>query len=211
MNYNRVTVLFSICLTIFTICFAVVLTVNFRWLYYFDISYLNIEGLTSYSYEVIKNNYDILIDYQSIFYQGDLVFNDFVMSTNGQIHFAEVKNIFVMMQALLAITGVGLFPMFYLSYKNRNFMFLKLTNIILISIFLIAGISMTMGFNRLFILFHQVVFSNDYWIFNPIYDPIITILPEQFFMHSFLLILFIICGLMISYYLLFRKTKKLIT
>ena len=50
-----------------------------------------------YGYE-IKENYQILIHYQSIFYQGKLVFKDFIMSKGGRIHFEEVKRIFEIIQ-----------------------------------------------------------------------------------------------------------------
>ena len=41
-----------------------------------------------------KHNYNILIDYQSIFYRGNLLLPDFIMSETGRIHFVEVKRIF---------------------------------------------------------------------------------------------------------------------
>ena len=34
-----------------------------------------------------------------------------------------------------------------------------------------------------FIGFHHVMFSNDYWLFDPLRDPVILLLPEQFFFH----------------------------
>lgn len=51
------------------ISFAIVFTVFFKQLYYFDIDYLNIDITSGMPIKVIKENYDILINYQSIFYQ----------------------------------------------------------------------------------------------------------------------------------------------
>ena len=47
---------------------------------------------------------------------------------------------------------------------------------------------MAIDFQRMFLLFHRVFFSNDYWIFDPDADEIINILPEQFFMHCALIV-----------------------
>jgi integral membrane protein (TIGR01906 family) len=45
------------------------------------------------------------------------------------------------------------------------------------------------NFSRAFVVFHEIAFSNDYWIFDPRIDPVIRILPEWFFMYAAFLIL----------------------
>ena len=45
---------------------AIVFTLHFRPLYYFDIDHLDIPATSGYSEEVIRRNYDELIDYNSI-------------------------------------------------------------------------------------------------------------------------------------------------
>ena len=94
MSYSKKDILTSISLMFFIISFAIVFTVFFKPLYYSDIYRLSIDVSSGYSIAVIKENYDILISYQSIFYQGPLVLKDFVMSEGGRIHFEEVKIIF---------------------------------------------------------------------------------------------------------------------
>ena len=69
MTYNKKDIILSIVLMIFIISFAIVFTVFFKQLYYFDINYLNIDKISGLPVETIKDNYDILINYQSIFYQ----------------------------------------------------------------------------------------------------------------------------------------------
>ena len=86
--------------------FAVVFTVFFKPLYYFDIDFLNLSESTGLSADVIRHNYDVLIQYQSLFYQGDLNLPNFVMSTSGRIHFEEVKRIFEAIQMICAISGI---------------------------------------------------------------------------------------------------------
>ena len=57
----------SLILVLFIISFAVVFTLNFRPLYYLDMGLLNISQTSGYSDEEIRANYDVLIDYNSIF------------------------------------------------------------------------------------------------------------------------------------------------
>ena len=71
-------IVLALFLTVFIICLAVIITVFFKQLYYFDIDYLKIAESTGLSREVIQKNYDVLIQYQSIFYQGSLNLPDFV-------------------------------------------------------------------------------------------------------------------------------------
>ena len=59
---------------------AIVFTLHFRPLYYFDIDHLDIPAKSGYSEEVIRRNYDELIDYNSISGPSRLTFSDFMMS-----------------------------------------------------------------------------------------------------------------------------------
>ena len=49
MTYNKKDIILSIVLMIFIISFAVVFTVFFKQLYYFDINYLNIDKISGLS------------------------------------------------------------------------------------------------------------------------------------------------------------------
>ena len=50
------------------------------------------------------------------------------------------------------------------------------------------GIMITVNWEYVFVTFHQLVFNNDYWLFDPTTDPIINILPDVFFMHCTIMI-----------------------
>ena len=103
MRYVRNTAA-ALSLMLFIIAAAVTITLNFRQLYYFDIDYLHIAETSGVDADTIKENYDILIDYNSMFNHDTLYFPDFAMSEHGRIHFEEVKNIFVGIQIMGIIT-----------------------------------------------------------------------------------------------------------
>ena len=48
----------------------------------------------------------------------------------------------------------------------------------------IIGISALTGFQKLFKLFHQISFPNDYWILNPSTDFLLMMFPQEFWLHS---------------------------
>ena len=206
---NRKSDLFlAFVLTVFIISLAVVITVFLKPLYYFDIGYLNLSETTGLSYDVIRHNYDILIQYQSIFYQGTLNLPDFVMSNSGRIHFEEVKRIFEVIQLLCLITAVIGLPMVFRRIQQKEYRFLRLTSLLSVGLPLIIGFLAAIDFNQAFILFHKIVFRNDYWIFNEVTDPVITILPETFFMHCFMLIVGLIIGISSILYVVYLRKRR---
>lgn len=203
-------IVLALLLTICIICFAVIVTVFFKQLYYFDIDYLNITKYTGLSKDVIKENYDILIQYQSIFFQGDLNMPDFVMSTTGRIHFEEVKRVFEVIQMTFAVTAVISGLMIYSNLKQREYRFLQLTSLFSVGIPTIIGFFAALDFDRAFVIFHNIVFRNNYWIFDYTTDPVITILPESFFMHCFMMIIFIVIFISVVMYWLYKKKRNII-
>ena len=208
MSYKKNDIFLAIMLMIFIISFAVVFTVFFKPLYYFDINHLNIDQISGLDAETIKENYRILINYQSIFYQGTLNLPDFVMSDSGRIHFEEVKRIFEAIQVMMVISGLISIPMTIKKIKEKEYRFLRLTGLITIIVPTVLGFLAALDFERAFVLFHQIVFRNDYWIFDYRTDPVITILPETFFMHCFMLIVVIVCLLAIICLGYYRYQQK---
>lgn len=200
-------IVLALTLTLCIICFAVIVTVFFKQLYYFDIDYLNIAQNTGLPKQLIKENYDVLIQYQSVFYQGPLNLPDFVMSTTGRIHFEEVKRIFDMIQILFVVTGVVSGVMIYQNIKQKEYRFLKLTPIFSIGIPTVIGFLAAIDFDQAFVIFHKIFFRNDYWIFDYTTDPVITILPESFFMHCFMMIIIIVIVISLILYKIYKVKR----
>ncbi|HCM13569.1 MAG TPA: TIGR01906 family membrane protein, partial [Lachnospiraceae bacterium] len=69
---------------------------------------------------------------------------------------------------------------------------------------------LTVDFDTSFVIFHKLLFfNNNDWLFNPVTDPVINILPETYFLHCALaIILFIILGSIIFAIQYFRIKKK---
>ena len=54
----------------------------------------------------------------------------------------------------------------------------------------IVGLLALVGFNRLFLLFHLISFSNDFWMLDPRRDYLIAMFPQGFFFEATMLIAF---------------------
>ena len=191
MTTDMKNILTSICLALFIISASITITLNFRPLYYHDISALKIEETSGFSKNIIKKNYDNLIDYNQFFYSGRLKLT-MPMSEEGQIHFADVKKIFDTVEILCIITLILSVFLIKKQITQHDFEFLKLSSIITILLPSIAGIFTAVNWESTFIMFHKIMFRNDYWLFDEATDPVITILPDDFFLHCAIMIIVLI-------------------
>lgn len=205
-------VLIGIIFALFVISFGVIATVNFRNLYYFDIDYLNIANNSGIDKETIINNYNALIDYNSPFYKGDLKFPDLPSSIEGLQHFVDVKNIFTTFYYIAGITLILCGIIIIYKKVKKDYSYLLVSSIAILLIPAMAAIASIINFDATFVIFHKTFFRNDFWLFDPSTDPVITILPDTFFLHSLIfLISFVFIGslilFLISQYLKKREIK----
>lgn len=191
----------AVCL--FLLSTAILATIYLAWLAYpLEIKWLQLENVVYMKAADISYNFNILLNYLTNPFQQVLSMPNFSSSVDGLHHFQQVKWLFHLTQVVFLVT----LPSFVLFIKNilkkgfgslfqRSFVVLALLPVI------IGGIAVLIGFNTFFTLFHQVLFAGDAtWLFNPNTDPVIYILPEEFFLHCFLLFFVLyemLCGLMI--------------
>lgn len=181
-------ILLAIICFCFLVSFAVVGTLAFRPLYYLDIRALHISEFSGYSEEEIKANYNEVIDYELYPFHEELRLPDMPMSEEARIHFQEVKEIFCFFEKMLVCTLILGISGIIWQHRKRNYVYLKIAGVISVIVPAILGILMAFKWDWFFDTFHEVMFDNDYWLFNPVTDPIINILPDEFFLH---------CGCMI--------------
>ncbi|WP_096635771.1 TIGR01906 family membrane protein [Clostridium cochlearium] len=207
-KHKLLQLMFSIIFSLLIILAAVKFTLVFKPLYYFDIEYLNIEKVSGFTKDEIVKNYDYVINYLLNPKTQEFKLPSIPYSKYGQIHFNDVKRIFVSIDILLIITGflsgLGLF----INLKNNNLYFLKRTSSILILLPVVLITAFMINFDTTFTIFHKIFFRNDYWIFDPELDPIIKILPQEFFYHSALLIVSLIIISIIVLRTLYNKLKN---
>lgn len=185
------------------------LAINLRPLYYLDISRFGLVEESGLNAVVIKENYNALIDYCSPFYTGDLVFPSLRASESGLSHFAECKDIFNMIFIAGTICLVLTVIIFIIKRHNGEYKYLRTSAIITLVLPVIVGAAAAINFDALFLLFHKLVFNNNDWIFDPATDPIIDLLPEEYFLQCALIIVgTMILGALIALLVFFIRKKK---
>lgn len=199
-------VLFSLVVVSFIISGSVIAVLNFDLLYKTNVPTIAKE--TGYSKETILNNYETLISYNELTSDKKLVFPDFPMSITGEIHFEEVKVIFNRFEQTMIITGVIFLVGVVLMIRKKLYHWLFYTGILCIGIPTLLGIFVFLDWNRAFVLFHELAFNNSYWLFNPTTDPIITILPDTFFLQCALLILACVLGAGFLCFFLHKRLRE---
>ena len=177
----------GICFMVALLAIGLAIAVNFRPLYYLDISRLNIVEKSGFNAVLIKENYNILIDYCCPFSRGPLEFT-IRASESGLSHFAECKQIFNVIYLAGAASLVFVIVSFIIKAKLGELKYLRNCAIITVVLPAIVGIFALIDFDTLFLIFHKITFSNDDWLFDPATDPIINMLPQEFFMQCALII-----------------------
>ena len=129
-------------------------------------------------------------------------------SKQGKIHFEEVRDIFQNMNKIFNISLVISIIGVIINILNKNIEILKTTSKTLILLPMILMLPVVINFKGSFVLFHKIMFNNDYWIFDPNLDPVINILPEKFFFHAGIMILILIIVASITNYLIYTLLKR---
>ena len=203
-----INLIFSVIFSVLIIITIVKFTVGFKQLYYFDINYLNIPILSGLSKEEIKENYDYMIDYNLGKDKKEFELPTIKSSKKGKIHFEEVRDIFQsmnkMFNKLLLLSMIGV----VINILDKNIEVLKTTSKTLILLPMMLMLPIVINFSGSFVLFHKIMFDNDYWIFDPSLDPVINILPEEFFFHAGVIILILIIIASLANYLIYRFLKR---
>lgn len=195
----------ALVLITFIFTFAVVLVLNAKWLYYIDITMLNIDKQSGMTVENIKSNYDTLILYNQFWYWKELSFPTLPMSEAGRIHFQEVKQIFVILQVLCMASFAGSVIWIIKKVRRGQYGYLKITGLLALGIPLALGVAAIWNWDRFFVTFHHIFFKNDYWLFDSRTDPVILILPDAYFFHCAVFMLLVI--LMAGFLCLFLARK----
>ena len=189
---------------------AILLTIYLAWLLYpIEISYFNLPDKVYLKSETIQYNFNILMSYLTNPFSQKLAMPDFRSSAAGLYHFQAVKYLFHLAQAIFLVTLPALiFFVKKVVKKGLLGLYRRVFLLICLLPLILAGLVFLIGFDNFFTLFHQVLFVGDStWMFDPAKDPVICILPEEFFMHAFILFALLYEGIFSTLYFLSKKVK----
>lgn len=133
-------------------------------------------------------------------------------SERTKIHFSDVKVLMNNLINLAYITFIILIILIIFLKGKINFRQYMISLMLTFIIYIFFIICIAINFDSFFITFHKIFFSNDYWILDPNYDYVISLLPEELFKNITIriLILFTLLMFIVSFCLkiLFRPEAK---
>lgn len=211
-------ILTAIITALFIISFAISVPILFRPFYYMNITSLNLVEQTGYSYQTIVTAFNELMDYMLFFKPFSV--GELSYSASGVAHFADCRVLFWLDLIVMLISAIYLIVFAILKRKEIiDFDNYKISpscvgSFGVVGVFLILGIWAGIDFNSLFTSFHLLFFAGkDNWQFSSYYDPVINILPFQFWFNCVILIggiIFLICFIFILYNFTVRKRRRML-
>ena len=217
MKSNRIlSVLFAISLVLFILTAAIALPIYIRPFYYLHIEAMGLPEYVGLSAAQIREGYDAILDYLTLpgrpFSAGV-----FAYSPEGEAHFADCKVLFDLNRNVLLSSGgaLALLALLRITKKAGPYRLGKRSaafwaSILALILPLVLGSLAALDFDRAFVIFHSLFFpGKTNWIFDWRTDPIILVLPQDFFMHCAMLIGagLVVFSLSILFFEIFREKK----
>ena len=187
-------VVFSVLTALLVLTGSVAVPLLCRPFYYAHIEAFN---LTQYgvSVEQIKTAYNQMMDF-CLGLRPDFAVGELVFSQSGMEHFVDVKKLFLLDLWVLGACLAALVILLVVCRKK------KLHSAPLAgrgpgfwgavglgAAILVVGALAALDFDRAFVIFHSIFFpGKTNWVFDWRVDPIILLLPQDFFMHCAMLI-----------------------
>ena len=187
-----------------------------RPFYYAHIEAMSLPEYIGLTVDQIKQAFDEMLDFCL---RQDFSVGVLPWSESGRDHFADVRVLFQLDLVLLVLSAAALVLLFLFARKRR----LTPARLLgrgpgfwaaagLAAVFLAVGALAATDFERAFVFFHSIFFpGKTNWIFDWRTDPIILLLPEDFFRNCAILILVLLvfwCAVLIAADLLAGRRRK---
>ncbi len=190
---------------------AILITILLAWVIYpLEIHWQNLNQLVYLSSRTIGYNFNRLMAYLTLPWVTSFDLPAFSSSASGRHHFFVVKLLFHLVEALVLLLAYPACHLLKELIRHRSLrLFQPLLFVAMVIPLVLAACSALIGFDGFFTLFHQILFVGDNsWLFDPLKDPVILILPENYFLHAFVLFFFIYETLFLCLYMVALWKKK---
>ena len=197
-------VLFIVLVPVFLITTSVRWVINFPGLYSYGFDKYNIPDYTGIQRDDLLDAGAQLRDYfnnhEELLIIRTFVLGVLVESLYNQreiTHMRDVKDLVRNVYRVQEITGLYFLIFaavgFYRSRRGFTENMLRVVSrggVVTLSLVVVVGLLSLVAFNQLFLLFHLVSFSNDFWQLDPRRDYLIAMFPQGFFFDATMLIAF---------------------
>ena len=191
---HSLTIILIVSLFILMLTISIGLPIYFRPFYYLHINGMDMVTKTGWSFDVIKEAYDDVLDFLVLnkpFGTGELKYSE-----EGKSHIEDCKvlfdlNFWCLIGSLIVSSLIIILDRLKKIEIKKYFKFHPVfySSIIAILIPVVVGVLASIDFDRAFEVFHTIFFpGKDNWLFNPRTDQIILVMPQEFFRNCAILI-----------------------
>ncbi len=224
--------LFILCLPILLLAASIGCAANSLWLYKYGFHKYNVsQTLADSGLELADSELEGIYSGLISYYNSNEEYISLTVVKDGNpfslftpeevIHFRDVKGLIrldycVLLGTLIYALGYALGSLFWRKrkYWRRLAWGVVSGSSITLALMLALGLGMLLNFDQLFLQFHLISFTNEFWMLDPAKDYLIMLFPEGFFYDAALFcalvtaILAIILGGVGGYWLLTLKAKR---
>ena len=181
-NFLNTCLLFTAILS-FSIVVTFILSIGLVYLFILG-HLISVDNISAAMHDYIN-----IINYLLNPFVESLTIKHYTLSTTGYIHFADVKHLLMWIEIIMLVTVGSESYIVYKLRQKQQLWSLRSCLYVLLWIGMPIAFSLAANFNSLFIAFHKLIFRNDYWIFDPVKDSVIQLMPENLFMAGSILLL----------------------
>lgn len=213
MKNKLLSIFASICTVFCVLTGSIAVPLLVRPFHTLHIGPMELEKASGLTAPEIREAYHQMMDY-CLGLRPDFAAGVLPFSESGANHFADVRFLFLLDLAVLAVSAAALLLLWF--YRRHKAVDLHRFGghgpafwgcVGLGAAFALIGGLGALDFDRAFTLFHAIFFpGKDNWIFHPKADPIILILPQEFFRNCAILILAVL--LLTCTVLILRDRKR---
>lgn len=169
------------------VSFSIIVVINSTFIYKIFIRQSHLNKIVGLNQSELMSDYNNLLDYFNYPWINKVKMI-LPSSYNGMQHYHDVKQLVQFNYGCFLILGFIAIMFICQLTKQKELWKLVRPFQMAITVPFLSIFLLFFNFDHYFILFHELVFRNNDWIFNPKLDPIILALPENFFMICFIMV-----------------------
>ncbi|MGN0404330.1 MAG: TIGR01906 family membrane protein [Bariatricus sp.] len=165
-----------------------------------DMEIDDIMDVTEYMMSYLRGNEEVLSIETMVEGEKQDFFNE-----QDRLHMEDVQGLFLgglsLRRAALIILAAGVIALFALKGNWKKiipYMYERVLAVFVVVI-VVLGVLISQNFTKCFVIFHELFFDNDLWMFDPEYDYMIRMLPEGFFFDMVIRIAVVFIALLMGF------------
>lgn len=183
---RMLSLLCTVCVALLLLTVSIGLPIYVRPFYYAHIDAYGLERISGYSGQEIRQAYDAVLDYLTLPGK-EFSTGVFPHSAEGKAHFEDCKGLFDLNAGLMLGSAAVLAVLYLMRGKWGPYRLGRLSApawaaVLSLTAPMVIGALAALDFDRAFAVFHTIFFPGQTnWVFDWYADPIIRVLPQEFF------------------------------